>query len=200
MGILITARLSGEREIRAALDRLSKRGRSLRRPLGRIALFGAKRAGQRLRQQHHIDRGTLVKDVGSPRNIRSTDTSATYGSSLPYAAIRQLGGTILPKRGKALAIPIAKSMKHNSPKDFPRSFFRFVPARGGGKTIGYLMRAEDKAKRRGKIGKKGELLFVLVKWVKQTGDVYLMFGPDERKYALAELKREYLATIKGKGN
>lgn len=199
MAIFINAEVSGDREIRAAFERISKVGGNLQRPHRRIALFGATRAGQRLREKKHIRSGRLRKDVSAPRNVRADDHTATWGSTLAYAAIRQLGGTILPRRGKALAIPIARSMRNNSPKDFPRDFFKFIPAKKGAKpnVIGYLLRREEREGRRGRLGKAGELLFVLVRSVKQVGDPYVMFGREEREATLREYAGEYQRVFRG---
>jgi phage gpG-like protein len=55
------------------------------------------------------DTGTLMKAVsldGDSHSVQSTSgDEVTIGTNLPYAAIQNFGGTIVPKNGKLLAFP-----------------------------------------------------------------------------------------------
>lgn len=51
-------------------------------------------------------------------------------SALPYARIHDTGGTIRPKRGKYLAIPLNKAQRGIWPRDYSGKLFFFVSRRG----------------------------------------------------------------------
>ncbi len=117
-----------------------------------------------------------------------SDESVEVGSNLPYAAIRQFGGTILPKKpGGALAIPLTDQLKRSgqSPTEFDLSF---VPITGGasGNVFGLLV--DKKNKKDG----KGEPLYALAREVTQAGTPYLFISDDDLRVIQEELWPEFL--------
>lgn len=92
--------------------------------------------------------------------------TVSVGSNLEYANQVDVGGTIFPRNGKALAIPadgqVARSRKW--PRDFPRDALAFVPAAHPGNTIGYLFDVDGKSG----FG-RGTMLYTLVHSVTQPG-------------------------------
>lgn len=127
--------------------------------------------------------------AGGDTVFRVSGSSVVVGSNLPYAAQVQFGGTILPKEGKALAIPLLARLKRQalSPRDFPRKSLAFIPAkRKSGGLIGFLVDADETAgKTAGKRGKRNlrrrSALFMLVAKVTQKARPFLFFdAQDER--------------------
>ena len=84
----------------------------------------------------------------------------TVGSSVPYAAMQDEGGTILPKTVKFLAVPLTRAVKVRGlwPRDYAEDALRFVPNRGGGSAVGFLFDASEE----GKLGLGTGPLFSLV--------------------------------------
>jgi hypothetical protein len=77
-------------------------------------------------------------------------------STSKYARIQELGGTVVPKKGKYLAIPLpaartAAGVARGGPRSFPNTFFRKSKA-------GNLLLFQRQ-------GKKSVPLFVLKQWV-----------------------------------
>jgi phage gpG-like protein len=68
------------------------------------------------------DKGLLMGSVfgqGAGHIEELTATSLIWGSNLQYAAVHQFGGTITPKNGKALAIPMTPEAKRSGgPRNF----------------------------------------------------------------------------------
>lgn len=64
-----------------------------------------------------------VTGTGQGHVEEITDHSLTIGTNLPYARLQQEGGTITPKSGKALALPLTKEATRYKPRDFPRPLF-----------------------------------------------------------------------------
>jgi phage gpG-like protein len=62
---------------------------------------------------------------GAQGHIEEVSSSVlTYGTALIYAAIHQFGGTIKPKKGRMLAIPLTReAARYKGPRDFPRQLF-----------------------------------------------------------------------------
>lgn len=143
----------------------------------RIGLYVA-RAGAELVTQAEDEakgRARSVMRVRSGNLWRSiTGTTEQRGASLDlhlragggdkdvsYAALQEYGGTVTPKKGKFLAIPVgpalnpAGSAKYASPRDVPD--LRFVSIHGGAK--GLLVRDVGGRKAR------TDIWYVLVRWV-----------------------------------
>ncbi len=99
-------------------------------------------AGYRARGGHRIlrDRGLLMASLtgkGANHVERTTQDSLEWGTNLDYAATHQYGGTIYPKRGRALAIPMTREAYNaGSPRNFPRFLAMVWPS---GKSSGMLV-------------------------------------------------------------
>ena len=84
---------------------------------GKGTWAGVMRGGQPL-----LDTGTLLRaftwSLGTDRR------SVIVGNPVKYAALQNFGGTVTPKSGKFLAIPIAKMPRAAKPRDFDNTFFQ----------------------------------------------------------------------------
>lgn len=188
-----------ERAVRRALLRLMHLDGALRRVLQRSGLFIRRAAVRRLRERRGrfgASSGRLAQSLA----IRTESTSVAVGSNLAYAAIQQLGGTVVPRTVRALAIPMLRHLARRGvwPRDLPRESMRFVPIQGGN-VVGKLVRAEDRVietrggngKRRRRVaGAAGETMYLLVRQSRIRGRPYLVFGAEERQFLLAETQRE----------
>lgn len=226
MAIAIHTRAEGEKEIRAAVERLSKLGRSPRRSLGRLGLWIAREARRIIRAQSHswgASSGKLGKSITQKLN----DASIVVGSNLKYAAVQHEGtaglpgGAIVPKGHKYLAIPVLAHLRRAGvwPRDLPRDSMRFVPAAkiriGSHSWIGpALVRMGNQAvehsfqgaglkgvgaKAAPRVRRDGEVMFALVRRSRIRGSHYLTL-PWQRggkAFLLGELTRE--ATQRWKG-
>ncbi|MCJ8342472.1 MAG: phage virion morphogenesis protein [Cetobacterium sp.] len=104
---------------------------------------------------------------------------ASVGTNIPYARIHQYGGTIKPKRGKYLAIPINRKVEGSSPKDFTDTVC--IKA----KNALYIVRKIDKK------GKNLEFLFKLQKEVIIPERKFLGIN-DKMKNKYAVLTKKYI--------
>lgn len=195
-----------ERAVRRALLRLMHLDGALRRVLQRSGLFIRRAAVRRLRERRGrfgASSGRLAQSLA----IRTEPTSVAVGSNLGYAAIQQLGGTVVPRTVRALAIPMLRHLARRGvwPRDLPRDSMRFVSIQGGN-VVGKLVRAEDRVietrggngKRRRRVaGKAGETMYLLVRQSRIRGRPYLVFGAEERQFLLAETQREVERTARG---
>lgn len=96
---------------------------------------------------------------------KSVNLKASFGSSVPYARIHELGGTIRPKRSKYLAIPVTRTAaRMSSPRQDP-TLVAIRTKRGGLQLV----------KRMGGSGRHGriETQFRLVKSVRLPARPYL---------------------------
>lgn len=65
-------------------------------------------------------------------NQKVTETEIIVGTNLQYAGVHQWGGTITPKKGKFLAIPLTKDAQMaGSPRNFPRPLTPIIGKNGG---------------------------------------------------------------------
>ena len=198
------------RFVRAALERMKAVGRSPRRALGRTGLFILREA-RRLIRARIREWGPLTGKLGKSLTMILDSMSVIVGSNLVYAAIQQLGGTVLPKGGrKYLAIPVLSSLRRGGvfPRDLPRGSMKFVPAAairiGTHSWTGpALVRTEDMVKV-GKDGKSrtvqraGQVMFALIKRAVIKGRPYLVFGPPAREFLLGELRKDYTRAWRGR--
>jgi hypothetical protein len=108
-----------------------------------------------------------------------TDTEAVVSVASPAIAFKTHGGTILPKRGKYLAIPAsAQAYAAGSPRELDENFLQFIPIRRGGKLGGILVtRAHTKLVyarsgniKKGANVKAGTLWYYLVKSTDHQAD------------------------------
>lgn len=189
----------------AELDRLRRIGRSPRRPLLQSALHVQRSAARRLRARKSKwgpSRGRLARSLTN----EVWDHGFRVGTNFPYAAIQQVGGDIVPKSVRALAIPMLPSLRRNEvwPRDLPRNSMSFVPVNKGN-VVGMLVRAtltggtakgpaSGKGARGGKARPKqklGELMYLLVKRVRIPGRPYLLFDAEEEAFLMRALQAEY---------
>lgn len=121
------------------------------------------------------------------------------GTNKTYGRIQQMGGTVLPKRAKALAIPLNREARRaavgvQSIREIEGLFF--VPSKSPG-SIGVLARAKGVRKMRGKEasvwrpGQKPEIqpMFELRKRVKIPPRPYLVIQAEDRVYIDRIMKR-----------
>jgi hypothetical protein len=80
-------------------------------------------------------------------------TRATVTVDSPEYAHKLKGGTINPKRGRALAIPAnAQAYAKGSPRELDSDFLELIPIRAGGNLVGFLReRQSDIATRGGRV-------------------------------------------------
>ena len=100
--------------------------------------------------------GVLARSFLPPRFLKTTsgDLAAAALSSVPYAGIHNVGGTVRPNEKKWLTIPIAAKARNRKATDFTDAFF--VQSRS--RDTLFLMRPKSKKK-----NAKLELLYVLKK-------------------------------------
>ena len=71
------------------------------------------------------DSGRLLNSISYHITDSGQTQSLEVGSyGVPYAAIHEYGGTIYPKNGRALTIPVAAWSKGRRARDFGRNLFR----------------------------------------------------------------------------
>lgn len=132
---------------------------------------------------------------------RISDSAAEVGSNLPYAAMRQYGGTIRPKpplKNIAIPLPISFKRARTWPRHLPKDSLDFVPLHRGNLT-GLLVAREKisevaetgRGKRRAK-ARKGEAVFALMTEVTQTGTPYLYVDDEDRRIVAEELFPQWL--------
>jgi len=92
------------------------------------------------------------------------------GSSARHAAIQHFGGTIRPRKAKALAIPISSKSYGKRPRDF--GDLVFIPSKGRG--IGVLARESS--------GGAVEALFALARSVKLPPRPWLLISDADARY------------------
>jgi phage gpG-like protein len=79
------------------------------------------------------DRGLLLASMtgGAGFIQQMGQWQFTQGSNLPYAALQNAGGVIVPTKGKFLAIPKTAEAAGVSPRQFPRKLIGLYGPRGG---------------------------------------------------------------------
>jgi phage gpG-like protein len=98
--------------------------------------------GYRVRGGSRIlrDRGLLLASVagrGAGHVEKTTQDSLEWGTNLDYAATHQVGATILPRNGRALAIPRTREAYNaGSPRRFPKPLSMVWPR---GRSSGMLV-------------------------------------------------------------
>jgi len=200
----------------------------LQRPrefMQKVGLLGLSSGLRRLQEGYSQDddayrsgRLQASLSVGGEGNVFDLgDDFVAVGTNLPYAAQHQKGGTILPKRTKALAIPLQRRLKVYGiwPRDYPGAL-KFVPINRGN-AVGFLVDdTEDEAgtegqgtverqvfdKRTGKTvtrkvkkrrvtGRRGRKQYLLVRSVTQEARPFL-FWDEADKAQIVTLWREHV--------
>lgn len=180
--------------VRRGFERLAKVGGNLRPVLGQIGLAMQRGARRRLRLRPRRKLGVRTHKLEQSIAMRLEAFAVTVGSNLVYAPIQQVGGTIVPKTARALAIPMQASLARRGvwPRDFPDGALRFVPnKKGRGKAVGYLFENDPDG--------AGRLMYVLVREVEIKGQPYLVFGPEEQAFALRAVRSAYVAALSRRG-
>jgi hypothetical protein len=125
--------------------------------------------------------GTLANSFNAVPAIRKgqTITAGAY-SPLPYAAIRETGGTIKPKNAKALAIPLTKGAKNvGSPKLWqPYNALKYIPPKSSDRTQGGILALKKGKSIKGQYALRGS--------VTQKGSGYLTWA---QKHAGPEMDK-----------
>lgn len=207
--LITEVELSGD-----ALERARGAFRSPKLLLRRIAVQQMRSAHERLernlRQGSDVVReGKLAASIkaganGSPNANtvwRISDSVAEVGSNLPYAAMRQYGGTIKPKpplKNIAIPLPISFKRARTWPRHLPKDSLDFIPLHRGNLT-GLLVAREKishtaetgRGKRRAK-ARRGEAVFALMTEVTQTGTPYLYVDDEDRRIVAEELFPQWL--------
>mgnify|MGYP001119816132 CR=1 FL=1 len=123
-------------------------------------------------QSGHL-RGSLTYEVGWD------GLSVEMGSPEPYAGVQHRGGTIRPRRRRALTVPISPRSYGRRARDF-RGLFK-VPARSGDPdTLGVLAVRE---------GRRLVPLFVLRRQVRLPARPWAIIYPEDVDYLAARLRR-----------
>jgi len=112
--------------------------------------------------------------------VASGGDAVEWGSGLVYARVQDEGGTIRPRRARALAIPLNDEARGKRPRDFPDLFL--LPADAGDEHVGVLMRKTG-------VGDGLEGMFVLRKSVRLPARPYLFVAPADEDYLAAALSK-----------
>ena len=117
----------------------------------------------------NLERSLQVNDSGqgSTETIFAVDKrNMVVGSGVPYAAMQDVGGRVLPRTVKYLAVPCTRAVKSRAPgglwpRDFGPDDLEFRPnTKGTGRAVGWLFDAND-----GALGLGMGPLFSLLPWV-----------------------------------
>lgn len=109
------------------------------------------------------DTGVLLASIAG----RAVDAGVAVGSNLAYARLHQEGGTVAPKRGKFLAIPLTKEARRaGSPRRFPRKLEPRIRKGGAAGVMGEV----------GKDGRLAKVHYALVKSVTVPARPFLGFS------------------------
>lgn len=133
--------------------------------------------GELMRSITHVVRGNTVE----------------IGTNLEYARIHQYGGTITPKRAKALTVPVHVKAYGKRAADFPDLVY--IPRRGAGKDAILAMVKARKGKG-GSLMRAGAQIipyFVLKRSVKIPARPFLQILPEDTS-RLDRLAEKYLST------
>ena len=131
------------------------------------------------------------------------DARVEVGTNVPYAAMRQFGGTIEPKTRKALAIPLRPELQRHqiSPMDLDpdRSVLQFVPYTGGKPNVFALLVNPERELTGRQKKRRGALeayppgpLYALAYWVTQVGTPYLFIDDSDRRVINEDLVPQWL--------
>ncbi|MFO0971827.1 MAG: phage virion morphogenesis protein [Phycisphaerae bacterium] len=211
MQIIISPHERDLAEVRRRLGDLERAAGNLGRPLQRIGLFVRRAAARRLRGRR-FEWGQSTGKLAGSLAVQADERAVTVGSNLVYAAIQQVGGRVLPKSGRYLALPVTRELRRSGawPRDLPRKSLKYSPKEsiriGSHSWTGpALVQAEDsyrivrtqRGERRVRTRKAGQVLFALVRKVTIRGRPYLAFDSESQRFALAEIERELRRVAQG---
>lgn len=128
------------------------------------------------RQNSKTSTGTLATSFEAVPAIKKggTITAGAY-SPLPYAAIRERGGRILPKKAKALSIPITANAKNSgSPLNWKGGLpLIYLPPKAGSRPGAAGVFATEIGKREKDTKQRFQVEYVLRYFVQQKGSGYI---------------------------
>lgn len=192
-------------------DRARAAFRDPRRLLRSIGVLGLSSAVGRLESVLKMDSQVRTGRLGASLKINRPDNvfelsmdEVSFGTNLPYAAQVQKGGPIVPKNGKALAIPLDPRLARHGigPREFDPSgeLLRFVPVKNSPNVIGLLVMDEEEdfggsLKFGGDSDAKGrsEALYALASFVVQDPRPYLYFSEDDLQRIRGEVYENWLS-------
>lgn len=153
---------------------------AMRGPATRVALMIERAAKENATTSPRVRSGRLRNSIAGSYDLGLEDVvisvtagRARSGQDVVYARIIEEGGTVVPKNGKFLAIPVGPALtsagvaRFPSPRDVPD--LRFQPIRGG--AMGLLVK--DYPGARGGRGARSEVWYVLVRSVYIRPRAYL---------------------------
>jgi hypothetical protein len=158
-----------------------------------IRKFLSGKRGTKRKDQLARRTGTLARSVTGQatlfQGLPAMRIGVFRGPALKYANIQDVGGTIKPRKAKALAIPVGPALtpagveRFGGPRKFPGEL-RFIPFRSSGVAVGGLfevksLEKEKKAASRGERPvslRRAKMYYLLVKQVKIKGVGYLSKG------------------------
>jgi len=150
------------------------------------------------------DNGDLMKSIAP----HSGDLWADASTNLIYARIQQEGGTITPKKAKALFIPASaktRTLMRSYGAHTPRSLISAMKADGYGFfTVGSAFFACKKGKtlKSGKEGKQGKeefVLFIITKSVKIPARPFLFVDEKDEAYLMKIIQEGVTNALGGRG-
>lgn len=197
-------------EVELRGDALEKAQEAYRRPrtlLRRIGVLQMSSAARRLSASLKQTKGGIrsgrlmasiqagAQDSAGPDTVwRISDSMAEVGSNVPYAAMRQYGGTIRPKPPlKNIAIPLTAAAKRAGtwPRDYPEDALDFIPLHRG-RLSGLLVARDTIGAGKRKQARTGDAVFALMTEVTQTGTPYLFVDDEDRRVVAEELFPQWL--------
>jgi len=156
-------------------------GPRLERALHRIGMLVSARA----KINAPIDTGVLRNSVSYRVELDKDGGSVSVGvSGVPYAAMQEFGGTIRPKRARALTIPVAPWAKNRRARDFKLVLIRRRGQSDGGILVNPAMMKRGQKIPRNAIG------FVLRRSVTIKGKFYLRRAVDDSTNKIVQILRE----------
>ena len=150
------------------------------------------------------DNGDLMKSIAP----HSGDLWADASTNLIYARIQQEGGTITPKKAKALFIPASaktRTLMRSYGAHTPRSLISAMKADGYGFfTVGSAFFACKKGKtlKSGKEGKQGKeefILFIIKKSIKIPARPFLFIDEKDEAYLMKIIQEGVTNALNGRG-
>lgn len=165
-------------------------------PAGPVGKILGRAAANELRRHFRALNGKRANRLGGPRSNFYSRVAETVNAprvvpgavvvqiSHPHIAQRLFGGTLRPRKAKALAVPVDATAYGVYPRIYPGTL-AFIPARGKGETKGYLVdgemrtvtRGENEGTERAAPKPGGRLLYVLRGSIVQRADPSIL--PDQ---------------------
>lgn len=184
-------------ELEASLRRLSSGELTavLKKSMVAAALKGQRYAAENVRERLRTRSGSLVRSVRGTASVTQDTVEVRLGAGgnppLKYAALQELGGTVVPKTAKYLAIPVGPGLQTSSgvtklrPRDVPG--LAYAQTREGQPV---LVREDD-----------GTVMFVLKRSVTVKGKHYLRDAAQRLAAEVPEIVTERVrkAVAEGEG-